>query len=239
MRAWAGRRDARIFAFAPPAVLELGNGQRLRLRAAGPRRPGPRQAHGGPQAAAAGWPPRTPGWVRVRPNGLDDQAFSQTYWPLPWTGTWRAGGARSPFHQRHHLRPAGAARTSNDFTDKGPDQAGLHAAGRPLTGASWRTWNSPVRAQYPGRHGAGLGLRQRLKRTRNGSPQPAALQRLPGGGVPWANPPPAIAPARPCRPWRSWPASCPRASATSGPGCRSRSASPAPRRRPSTWSPCW
>ena len=51
MGAFSGIRNAMVFAFPPPAVIELGTRQGVRLPAAGPGRPRPRQADGGPQPA--------------------------------------------------------------------------------------------------------------------------------------------------------------------------------------------
>ena len=52
MRKFSKIRNARVFAFPPPAVIELGHGRRVRLSIAGPGRAGPRSLDGGPQPDA-------------------------------------------------------------------------------------------------------------------------------------------------------------------------------------------
>ena len=69
-RAFAGLRDARVFAMMPPAVQGLGNASGFD-GTAGQRRPRPRQA-GGRARRAAGRRGKEPALAGVRANGLDD-----------------------------------------------------------------------------------------------------------------------------------------------------------------------
>ena len=69
MAAFSKLRDAMVFAFAPPAVLELGVAQRLRHVPAGSRRRRTRRADGRAQSAARHWPRRIRRWSRCARTG--------------------------------------------------------------------------------------------------------------------------------------------------------------------------
>ena len=71
MKAFSRIRNAMVFAFPPPPVIELGNATGIRLPVARPGRHRPREAHGGPEPAS--WLAcKGPAAHQVRPNGMED-----------------------------------------------------------------------------------------------------------------------------------------------------------------------
>jgi hydrophobe/amphiphile efflux-1 (HAE1) family protein len=114
MKALGGRRDARIFAFAPPAVVELGtaNGFDFELQDRGGLGHARLMEARNQLLQAAAKDPRL---VRVRPNGLDDQA--QYDLTVDWD---RAGALGVPIAQINDTIATGwGSAYVNDFTDKG------------------------------------------------------------------------------------------------------------------------
>ncbi len=225
-------RTRMVFAFVPPAVLELGNatgfdvylqdrgglGHEALMRGAQPApragRAEPGADEGAPQRPRrhAAVPASTSTRRRRAALGLSLADINTTL-SSAWGGTY-----------------------VNDFIDRGRVKkvymqarcALPHAAGgpRPL-----------VRAQRAGRDGAVLGLRHRRVDLRLA--EAGALQRHPLGRDPRRGRAGQQLRRGDGARWRSSSSSCRRHRLSSGPACPTRSGCPAPRRRCSTPSRCW
>ena len=222
MRAFSQIKGAMVFAFAPPAVLELGVAKGFDFQLQDRGGLGHDGALMSAQEPAPGqWPPRIRGSSSIRPNGMEDQ-FPSTGWT--WIGK-RPGHPRGS-HRNHPPRPIATAFGSgyvNDFIQGGRVKRVFVQADAPLPHASG-TSGQVVRSQQvrpapwfhslrlaSGRIGASgspklerynsLSLHKHLGRAGTGEEVPVKAMKPP---------------------WRKSSPSCPKVSGSTGQGCRTR-----------------
>ena len=225
-RSFRKLRDATVFAFAPPAVLELGvaNGFDMYLQDRGGCRPrgadrcaepvaGPRGEGARAQLGAA---ERTRGHAAVQRRHRHRAC--------------RCAGVIDGRYQRHAVGGLGQ-RLRERFHRQGPREEGLSAVRCPVPHGSGGP-GQMVCAQCAGRHGAVFDVRAR----------PLDVSARRGSNASTARPPSrsrgrrrrAAVPAKRWQRWNGWWSSCRPDSASRGPGCPTRSGSRARRRRCST-----
>ena len=221
-----------VFAFAPPAVLELGTatGFDFQLQDRGglghddaDRGAQPAARHGRARTRCSRGAPERPGGHAAVPD-----RHRPARRPARWacrspTSTPRCSAPGLDLRQRlHRPRPREArlraGRRAVPHAARGPRTAGTCATRR----ASMVPFSAFATAHWT----------YRLAEAR-------ALQRLAAIEIQGAAGAGHAAPARRWRRWRDWSRKLPPASATSGPACRTRSSCPARRRRCSTRSRSW
>ena len=138
-------RNAQVFAFPPPAVLELGRAGgfdfQLQDRAG--------LGHEAMMAARnqmLGLASQDPRLVRVRPSGLEDVA--QYRIDVDWE---KAGALGVPINSIHHTIPQPSAVPMSTTSSRGDGSSGSMSRPTPLTACCPKTWSGSMSAMPPGR----------------------------------------------------------------------------------------
>ncbi len=229
-RHFFGFRDAMVFAFAPPAVMELGNATGFNLflqDRAGVGHEALNAARDQFLQLAA----QNPVLNRVRANGLRDEPQYQL---LIDDEKARAHGlALSDINDT--LSIAWGASYVNDFIDRGRVKKVY------LQGESEARMGPEDLNKWYVRNDAGQMVPFSAFASGEWTYGPPKLSRYNGVSAVeiLGEAAPATVPARPWRRWKRSPASCRPASATPGPGCPTRSVCPAPRLRRCMPCRCW
>ena len=148
MRAFSKIRNAMVFAFPPPAVIELGNAKGFRFPVAGPGRPGPRRPDGRPQPAPrhGGQGPEVGERPAQRHGGcarIPDRRG---------LGKGRRPGGSHHLHPQHHLGGL-RQRLCQRLHPGRPGQTGVRPGRRPLPHAAQGPGKA-LRPQYRREDGA-------------------------------------------------------------------------------------
>ena len=223
-------RDAMVFAFAPPAVLELGNATGFNFFLQDRAGVGHEQLNAARdkflELAA-----KNPVLTRVRANGLYDEPQYQLQIDDEKA---RAHGV-SLADINNTVSIAWGASYVNDFIDRGRVkkvylQGVPEARMNPDDLGKWYVRNDQNEMVPFSAFASGEWV--------YGAPKLARYNGVPAIEI-LGEAAPATAPARPWRRSRKSSSNCRPASATPGPACPTRSASPVPRRRRSTRCRCW
>ena len=195
-------KEAFAFAFAPPAVLELGTATGFDLRLVDLRRPRPRRAHERAAISCSACAMQNPVLATVRPNGLDDTPVYQI--DIDQEKASALGLSLADINAS--LSTIWGSTYVNDFIDKGRVKKVIHPGRRALPHAA-RGREPLVCAQRARRHGALLRLLHRASGHSARRSSSASTARRPSPSS--ANPRRATAPAKPCARSRKWPRQLP------------------------------
>ena len=230
MAAFSKIRNAQVFAFAPPAIMELGNATGFDFQLQDKSGLG-HEALLQARNQLLGMAAQNKNLVAVRPNGQEDQPQLRVDIDREKAGALSLSLADI----NAALSTVWGSSYADDFLDKGRVKK-VYVQGD----APFRMVPEDMEKWFF-RNSKGEMVPFSSFASAHWEYAPARLERY--NGVPSVEILGQPAPVRPCWKWRSSPASCLRASATNGPGCPIRNAFPDHRHRlcspcPSLWCSC-